>query len=113
MTKIRDMAIATWSKKYPGSPANPDYVMGFEDCWAMTKPEVKTISITVKPGENDEYIITGRSISELLEYCMPLIASKKREHYKKELFNSLTQHKVGVIDRMAGNQVLYTVIYAP
>ena len=108
---LREKAITTWVKKYPGRTVNEYYIEGFIDAYILNKP-AKNISIIAVPSKDDEsnYTIIGKNVDEIIEYCTPLIASKKRDAYRKLIADNLKEFSAFIVDRNAGNDVQYLLI---
>lgn len=70
-----------------------------------------SVSIIHTPQENNtnRYTITGGSIQEIIEFCIPRIRQRSQEYYKKEIFQDLSKDKKSWIDPHAGMGSSYII----
>jgi hypothetical protein len=71
---------------------------------------VETLHAGREKTENDLMII-GDDINEIVAYCLPKIIPKSRPFYKRELQSDLENGHRSMIDVHAGMGTFYSVIY--
>jgi hypothetical protein len=58
---------------------------------------------------NNHYTITGNSISEIVDFCLPRIRDISKEFYKKNIKNDLQDNSETIIDVHAGMGQFYSI----